>query len=391
DADAGAVVTNLYIGDDPGTAPLPYINTTVELTGLVTEGQTYQIRFAEVDNQGPFHFGVDSVSIRAICGNGNLDAGEACDDGFGVNGSTTCGCQADCQVAPAATPCGDPTDDDCTNPDTCDSSGACQGRDEPSGTACGDPTDDDCKNPDTCDSSGVCQDRDEPAGTPCGDPTVTDCDVSDTCDIGGDCQANLASAGTACGDATSDECTSPDACDDTGACLAKHATDGTACTDDGVFCTGAETCSSGACTSQGNPCNPASELCIEAIDACKSTCGNGALDGAEECDDNNTTDGDGCSSSCTVDNGWMCDQSQPSVCGRDGDNDGIGDMADNCPLVSNPDQSDLDGDGIGDACAGEVGQLVPRIERTGCACVASGAPVILALVPFALVIRRRRR
>ena len=34
----------------------------------------------------------------------------------------------------------------------------------------------------------------------------------------------------------------------------------------------------------------------------------------------------------------------------DDDNDGVDDVLDNCPLVANPDQSDLDADGKGDAC-----------------------------------------
>jgi hypothetical protein len=34
----------------------------------------------------------------------------------------------------------------------------------------------------------------------------------------------------------------------------------------------------------------------------------------------------------------------------DSDGDGVPDAIDNCPLVPNPDQADLDGDGLGDAC-----------------------------------------
>ena len=38
------------------------------------------------------------------------------------------------------------------------------------------------------------------------------------------------------------------------------------------------------------------------------------------------------------------------ACDNDDDNDGIGDLDDNCPLVANPDQEDFDNDGIADVC-----------------------------------------
>ena len=51
--------------------------------------------------------------------------------------------------------------------------------------------------------------------------------------------------------------------------------------------------------------------------------------------------------------GDVCDGGGPDPCasqGGDTDGDGICDDVDNCPLVSNANQADTDGDGIGDAC-----------------------------------------
>ena len=42
-------------------------------------------------------------------------------------------------------------------------------------------------------------------------------------------------------------------------------------------------------------------------------CGNRVIIAPEECDDGNTTDGDGCSASCQSEDGWTC-AGQPSVC-----------------------------------------------------------------------------
>jgi len=50
-----------------------------------------------------------------------------------------------------------------------------------------------------------------------------------------------------------------------------------------------------------------------------SICGNGIVEGAEECDDGNHNDGDGCSHICQVESGWFCTKERPSVCSRPSD------------------------------------------------------------------------
>lgn len=50
--------------------------------------------------------------------------------------------------------------------------------------------------------------------------------------------------------------------------------------------------------------------------------------------------------------GWRIDDVKVDVCGAlpDSDGDGIFDNVDNCPVTSNADQADFDEDGVGDAC-----------------------------------------
>lgn len=83
---------------------------------------------------------------------------------------------------------------------------------------------------------------------------------------------------------------------------------------------------------------------------CILDCSNGTFDGVEECDDNNTTDGDGCDSSCTIESGYICTGYGASTCNTvcgDGKKAGIEVCDDGNPI---------DGDGCkGDCSTVETG------------------------------------
>lgn len=50
------------------------------------------------------------------------------------------------------------------------------------------------------------------------------------------------------------------------------------------------------------------------VTAAESLCGNGTVNGTEECDDANTVPSDGCDGTCSVEAGYVCDNAAPSVC-----------------------------------------------------------------------------
>ena len=84
------------------------------------------------------------------------------------------------------------------------------------------------------------------------------------------------------------------------------------------------------------------------------------------------TDGDGLGNACDDDDDGdgTPDFQDPDADGDGVDDDGMTDMPDNCPTVPNPDQSDFDADGEGDACDLDDGlvtgvRLSKEIDGTG--------------------------
>ena len=212
---------------------------------------------------------------KPICGDGKIVGNEGCDDGNAVSGD---GCSAACQVEPfyncTGTPstctstivCGDGTlepgevcDPGIAGESACYATGAlaCQGYD--TGLV----------NPPVC-NNGVVE-----YGEGC-DGNVPGCTMCKV-DPGYVCPAaGVCFKLPVCGDG---ELQAGEQCD-TGL------TNGVGCQDcmiqSGYFCSGQPS------------------VCVASV------CGDGILAPNEQCDDHNTANGDGCSSTCTVESGWAC-------------------------------------------------------------------------------------
>ncbi len=107
--------------------------------------------------------------------------------------------------------------------------------------------------------------------------------------------------------------------------------------------------------------------CIVVLDKPPPRCGDGFLAGNEACDDDNSDDGDGCSSACEVESGWSC-QGAPSTCSTTC-GDGIMTGAESC------DEEDFGGA----SCLSEgysAGSLLCTstcsLDATGCAVCGNG-------------------
>jgi len=231
----------------------------------------------------------DSGMKTAVCGDGVLDPGEACDDGNIMAGD---GCIATCQQLEA--------DYVCPNPgEPCISTVKCG-----DGKIGGDEQCDDhnVMNNDGC--SSKCQIEpgyscpilgDRCVATKCGDGIIAgveQCEDGNAVPVGNDgCDANC-------------QLEPGWVCDTAGkACRKAVCGDGKA--------EGGEACDDGN-NVVGDGCNPYCEVepsCPKSGGACGSRCGDGLKlpTDNEECDDGNTTDGDGCSSTCKIEAGFTCD------------------------------------------------------------------------------------
>ena len=226
----------------------------------------------------------DSGTGNDICTGGNcagsdLCAGIVCSDGDQCNDDGSCDPQTGACNAPIPKADGTLCDDadSGTGNDIC-TGGNCAGSDLCAGIVCSDG--DQCNDDGSCDpQTGACN-----APIPKADGTL--CDDADSGtgnDIctGGNCAGSDLCAGIVCSDG--DQCNDDGSCDpQTGACgAATPKANGTSC-DDTDQCTIDDQCVSGSCAGDADICGDGTT---------QTSCG-------EECDDGNTSSGDGCSDTC---------------------------------------------------------------------------------------------
>jgi fibro-slime domain-containing protein len=291
-------------------------------------------------------------SLVQVCGDGKIEGDEACDDGNTKSGD---GCSSTCDVEPgyscttAGSPCVQTKTATCGD-GTVNSGEQCDDGNTNGGDGCS-PT---CQlEPGwTCPTPGSpCQTLEY-----CGDGIVQS-DNGETCDDGNEKPGDGCSAscqiepGYACPAAGQP-------CVKTWVCGNGHVDPGEAC-DDGNTVSG-DGCSSD-CTivETGYTCPDVNGSGGPCIKAPANVCGDGHVAGNEQCDDGNTTSGDGCSSTCAVEPGYTCPTPgalcvRLAYCGN-----GVVDGTDQCD-----DGNNTSGDGCSATC---------KIEP-GYACVSTGSP-----------------
>jgi fibro-slime domain-containing protein len=265
-----------------------------------------------------------------LCPNAKLDPGEQCDDGNAKSGD---GCAANCKIEPGYTCptagkactlkefCGNGTvsyilGESCDDGNTAANDGCSAACKIEAGYVC------DSSSPSVC-AKEVCGNKKIAAGETCDDGNTANGDgCSATCalEAGFTCPAAGASCRPVCGDGLvrgSEQCDDGDTLDDDGCSATCHLEPGYVCNASGCRQTvcgdgvkeGSEQCDDTAEGAVDVPFDGCYHCVAEpdcSAGACKSACGDGQRFSDEECDDGNLFDGDGCSSTCTIETGFSC-------------------------------------------------------------------------------------
>jgi cysteine-rich repeat protein len=207
-----------------------------------------------------------SICVNPQCGNGMVEPGEQCDDGTAT--ATADGCNNTCTVG---------------------AGWACPTPGMPCIPRCGDGT----KLP-----SEQCDDGDLMSGDGCN----SGCKI----EPGFKCPTpNMSCVAAVCGDGVVD---SGEGCDTGGRCIG-GSNPFTLC-DANSDCTGGGVCrpvagDAGQCSAT---CQPEPTVTLGTNPTVAVDCGDGLITGSEECDDGDDDAGDGCSATCTEEDGWICDE-----------------------------------------------------------------------------------
>ena len=121
-------------------------------------------------------------------------------------------------------------------------------------------------------------------------------------------------------------------------------------------------CSSNCTIEEGFVCDvPQGQLSVCTM------CGDGVREGIETCDDNNTMNGDGCSVVCQIEEGFVCNTSvDPTKCSFCGD--GVTELYEECD-----DNNTMSNDGCNSTCRTEEGYVCdPTVVPTICSFCANG-------------------
>ncbi len=225
-----------------------------------------------------------------LCGNGVIDAGEACDSGLPSGNDL---CDATCHVSQAAGTCGDGV-----------MSGAlgeqCDDGNQIDSDACNNACRVRCDSDDDC-TSGICNEATGVCSAPyCGDSQVNtyleQCDDGDLVDTD-ECRNNCKLACSAHSDCPSGECDFTSM-----TCVAPC---GNGRLDPGEQCDDDNLSNNDACSNRceircANDAQCSSGVCDESNGVCIDLCGNGVVDAGESCDDRNNSDTDTCTNACRI-------------------------------------------------------------------------------------------